>query len=91
MNLPLFGKVEAGADRAQHPPAHQLYRRRAPARQPDDGVRSAQPRAEKRRAGDVSNMGGISAQTGKRQGVIGAIVQGGVRDVAQVSPAESLC
>ena len=31
---------------------------------------------------NVSNMGGISAQTGKRQGEIGAIVQGGVRDVA---------
>jgi regulator of RNase E activity RraA len=30
----------------------------------------------------VSNMGGISAQTGKRQGELGAIVQGGVRDVA---------
>src|SRR5215475_9216338 len=30
----------------------------------------------------VSNMGGISAQTGKRQGEIGAIVHGGVRDVA---------
>jgi regulator of RNase E activity RraA len=30
----------------------------------------------------VSNMGGISAQTGKRQGEGGAIVQGGVRDVA---------
>jgi len=30
----------------------------------------------------VSNMGGISAQTGKRQGEIGAIVQGGVRDIA---------
>jgi regulator of RNase E activity RraA len=29
----------------------------------------------------VSNMGGISAQTGKRQGEVGAIVQGGVRDV----------
>jgi 4-hydroxy-4-methyl-2-oxoglutarate aldolase len=43
------------------------------------------------RAGDVvvidgvpgiSNMGGISAQTGKRQGEAGAIVFGGVRDVA---------
>jgi len=30
----------------------------------------------------VSNMGGISAQTGKRQGEIGAVVHGGVRDVA---------
>ena len=30
----------------------------------------------------VSNMGGISAQTGKRQGEAGAVVQGGVRDVA---------
>ena len=30
----------------------------------------------------LSNMGGISAQTGKRQGEVGAIVQGGVRDVA---------
>jgi 4-hydroxy-4-methyl-2-oxoglutarate aldolase len=27
-------------------------------------------------------MGGISAQTGKRQGEVGAIVQGGVRDIA---------
>jgi 4-hydroxy-4-methyl-2-oxoglutarate aldolase len=32
--------------------------------------------------GNVSNMGGISAQTGKRQGESGAIVMGGVRDVA---------
>jgi regulator of RNase E activity RraA len=31
---------------------------------------------------NVSNMGGISAQTGKRQGEVGAIVMGGVRDVA---------
>ena len=31
---------------------------------------------------NVSNMGGISAQTGKRQGEIGAIVMGGIRDVA---------
>jgi 4-hydroxy-4-methyl-2-oxoglutarate aldolase len=30
----------------------------------------------------VSNMGGISAQTGNRQGEIGAIVMGGVRDIA---------
>ena len=43
------------------------------------------------RAGDVvvidgvaaiSNMGGISAQTGKRQGEAGAVVFGGVRDLA---------
>src|SRR5262249_41863572 len=31
---------------------------------------------------NVSNMGGNSAQTGKRQGEVGAIVQGGIRDVA---------
>ena len=31
---------------------------------------------------NLSNMGGISAQTGKRQGERGAIVMGGVRDVA---------
>jgi 4-hydroxy-4-methyl-2-oxoglutarate aldolase len=31
---------------------------------------------------NISNMGGISAQTGKRQGERGAIVMGGVRDVA---------
>src|SRR5262245_57807084 len=31
---------------------------------------------------NMSNMGGISAQTGKRQGEVGAIVEGGVRDVA---------
>ena len=30
----------------------------------------------------ISNMGGISAQTGKRQGESGAVVFGGVRDVA---------
>lgn len=30
---------------------------------------------------NVSNMGGMSAQTGKRKGEIGAIVQGGVRDI----------
>ena len=30
----------------------------------------------------ISNMGGISAQTGKRQGEQGAIVFGGVRDIA---------
>jgi len=29
----------------------------------------------------ISNMGGISAQTGKRQGEVGAIVFGGIRDV----------
>lgn len=30
----------------------------------------------------ASNMGGISAQTGKRQGEAGAVVSGGVRDIA---------
>lgn len=30
----------------------------------------------------VSNMGGISSQTGKRQGEAGAIIFGGIRDVA---------
>jgi regulator of RNase E activity RraA len=30
----------------------------------------------------ISNMGGISAQTAKRQGELGAIVFGGVRDIA---------
>ncbi len=30
----------------------------------------------------ISNMGGISAQTGKRQGEAGAVVMGGIRDVA---------
>jgi 4-hydroxy-4-methyl-2-oxoglutarate aldolase len=30
---------------------------------------------------NISNMGGNSAQTGKRQGEVGAIVQGGIRDV----------
>ena len=29
----------------------------------------------------ISNMGGISAQTGKRQGEAGAIIHGGIRDV----------
>ena len=29
----------------------------------------------------ISNIGGISAQTGKRQGEVGAIVDGGIRDV----------
>lgn len=31
---------------------------------------------------NMSNMGGISAQTGKRQGEAGAVVMGGIRDVA---------
>lgn len=31
---------------------------------------------------NVSNMGGNSAQTGKRQGEAGAIVQGGIRDIS---------
>jgi 4-hydroxy-4-methyl-2-oxoglutarate aldolase len=30
----------------------------------------------------ISNMGGISAQTGKRQGEAGAVVFGGIRDIA---------
>ncbi len=30
----------------------------------------------------ISNMGGLSAQTGKRQGEAGAVVFGGVRDIA---------
>ena len=32
---------------------------------------------------EVSNMGGVSAMIGKRQGEIGAVVDGGVRDVAE--------
>jgi regulator of RNase E activity RraA len=31
---------------------------------------------------NISNMGGNSAQTGKRQGEVGAIVQGGIRDIS---------
>ncbi len=31
---------------------------------------------------NISNMGGISALTGKRQGEVGAVVMGGVRDIA---------
>jgi 4-hydroxy-4-methyl-2-oxoglutarate aldolase len=31
---------------------------------------------------NASNLGGISAQTGKRQGEVGAIVSGGIRDIA---------
>lgn len=31
---------------------------------------------------NISNMGGISAQTGKRQGEAGAIIWGGTRDIA---------
>jgi len=30
----------------------------------------------------ISNMGGISAQTGKREGEAGAVVMGGIRDIA---------
>ena len=50
-------------------------------------IRGAQPCRGRRRAGDlrragVSNMGGISALTGQRQGERGAIVMGGIRDVA---------
>lgn len=33
---------------------------------------------------DISNMGGISALTGKRQGSVGAIIWGGCRDVAEM-------
>src|SRR6188472_2054120 len=36
----------------------------------------------------MSNMGGISAQTGKRQGEVGAIVWGGVRDVGHSRSVE---
>jgi regulator of RNase E activity RraA len=32
---------------------------------------------------NISNMGGISSTIGKRQGEIGAIVDGGIRDVEQ--------
>lgn len=31
---------------------------------------------------NISNMGGLSSQAGKRQGELGAIVDGGVRDIA---------
>jgi regulator of RNase E activity RraA len=36
---------------------------------------------------NISNMGGNSAQTGKRQGEAGAIVQGGIRDVPHTRAA----
>jgi regulator of RNase E activity RraA len=36
---------------------------------------------------NISNMGGNSAQTGKRQGEVGAIVQGGIRDVPHTRAA----
>jgi regulator of RNase E activity RraA len=36
----------------------------------------------------ISNMGGLSAQTGKRQGEAGAIVQGGIRDVGHSRNAD---
>ncbi len=31
----------------------------------------------------ISNMGGVSSTIAKRQGVVGAIVQGGIRDIAE--------
>src|SRR3954465_12511168 len=36
---------------------------------------------------NISNMGGNSSQTGKRQGEAGAIVQGGIRDVTHTRAA----
>jgi regulator of RNase E activity RraA len=49
---------------------------------PLQGARDHVNRMAEFEAHNLSNIGGISAQTGKRQGELGAIVQGGVRDIA---------
>ena len=84
--MPGQHRLRPGADRAQHRPAG----RRAGRRQGELNKMAEFEAHNLAEDGDVlviqgvpgmSNMGGISALTGKRAGERGAIVMGGVRDI----------